>query len=73
MKKLLLLGFTFLLSIFSVNLQHKLFRMLPLLHQYYVLEILQQNIQVNQTSPPTVLKVIVGYDIFEIYTNNIYK
>ena len=50
--------------------------MFLLLHQYYVLEILASiNIQVNQTSPPTLLKVVVGYDIFGTFipitsTNN---
>ena len=49
--------------------------MFLLLHQYYVLVILPINIQVNQTSPPTLLKVVVGYDIFGTFipitsTNN---
>ena len=76
MKKLLLLGFTFVLSIFSINLQAQTIQNVsittPILCNGDLASI---NIQVNQTAPPTLLKVIVGYELFGTFipitsTNN---
>ena len=76
MKKLLLLGFTFLLSICSINLQSQTIQNVSVTSPILCFgDFASINIQVNQTSPPTLLKVVVGYDIFGTFipitsTNN---
>ena len=64
MKKLLL-GFTFLLSICSISLQSQNIQNVSVTSPILCFgDFASINIQVNQTSPPTLLKVVVGYDIF---------
>ena len=75
MKKLLL-GFTFLLSIYSISLQSQTIQNVSVTSPILCFgDFASINIQVNQTSPPTLLKVVVGYDIFGTFipitsTNN---
>ena len=75
MKKLLL-GFTFLLSICSISLQSQTIQNVSVTSPILCFgDFASINIQVNQTSPPTLLKVVVGYDIFGTFipitsTNN---
>ena len=64
------------MSIFSVNLQAQTIQNASITTPILCFgDFATINIQVNQTSPPTVLKVIVGYDIFGTFipitsTNN---
>ena len=76
MKKLLVLGFSFILSFLSISTKAQTIQSVtntaPILCYGDYASI---NIQVNQTSPATLLKVIVGYNIFGTFvpitsTNN---
>ena len=76
MKKLLLLGFAFVISICTINTNAQSIQSVSITSPILCFgDLAAINIQVNQTAPATVLKVIVGYDIFGTFipitsTNN---
>ena len=76
MKKLLLLGFAYMMLICTINTNAQTISNVTITSPISCFgDLADINIQVNQTSPPTVLKVIVGYDIFGTFipitsTNN---
>ena len=78
MKKITTSGFTFfIVDLTRSNFNFKLFRMFPLLHQYYVLEIFAYNKYSGKSNISTniVKSYLVGYDIFGTFipitsTNN---
>jgi len=76
MKKLLLLGFAFMMSFYSINTKAQSIQSVTITTPILCFgDLASINIQVNQTSPAIILKVIVGYDIFGTFipitsTNN---
>ena len=76
MKKILLLGLTLSLSLFTVNTSAQSIQNASITSPIFCYgDLATINIQVNQSSPATVLKLIVGYEIFGTFipitsTNN---
>ena len=76
MKKLLLLGFAFMMSICTINTNAQTISSVSTTSPIFCFgDMASINVQVNQTNPPTVLKVIVGYYLFGTFipitsTNN---
>ena len=76
MKKILLLGLTLSLSLFTVNTSAQSIQGATITSPILCYgDLASINIQVNQSSPVTVLKLIIGYEIFGTFipitsTNN---
>ena len=76
MKKILLLGLTLSLSLFTVNTSAQSIQSATITSPILCYgDLATINIQVNQSSPATVLKLIIGYEIFSTFipitsTNN---
>lgn len=76
MKKILVIGIAFIVSLMSINLNAQTIQSVTITSPISCYgDLANINIQVNQTNPPTILKVIVGYNLFGTFipitsTNN---